>query len=404
MKMIELDPDQARAVELICSDHRFAIITGGPGTGKTTILKTALYDPRIQKLTVALAAPTGKAAKRMGTLAGVSATTIHRLIGHDNTNFSDEPIHEDLVIVDESSMVDVEMLYHLMRALPPKSRLILIGDADQIPSVGAGSVLRDILDAKIVPSVTLSRLHRSVQDSWVCQNSKSIITGGDIDLSDRSDFNMFELDDIDDISGQMLELFHDNKAAVFSGQFQFLTPRRTGNLGTEVLNYIAAEHLNPDRLSRGSFEIADPRGTLQQLVTEGDRVIQSQNNYTLKVYNGEVGTVDGFRDGKVVVQYPDRMVAYSISQAQYELRLAYVLTVHKSQGSEWDTVVVLCHSSHARMWSRQLLYTAVTRAKKKVVLIADEKGLERARVNNLPRERFTTLLTRIREKRAALTA
>lgn len=394
---LEHDADQELAIDLLCSKERLLIITGGPGTGKTTILKRALRDRRLMASTVALAAPTGKAAKRMELVIGKPARTVHRLVGFNGTEYGSEPIEEDVVVVDESSMMDVEMGYHLMSSLRRGARLALIGDADQIPSVGPGSVLRDLIDSKKVPVVSLRTLHRAAKESWVCTNAQKIIAGEELDYETKEDFEAFDMSSADDIVAQTLELMETYRTDFYQGSFQMLSPMRVGDLGTDVLNHIVANHMNPDRMKKGFFEIYDPRGTMQHVAAEGDRIIHSQNNYQLNVFNGEIGTVMSVHDGRVKIQYPERIVTYTMSQAQHELRLAYVLTVHKAQGSEWDTVTVLCHGSHHRMWNRQLLYTAVTRAKKKVLLIANDEGLGTALVNNNPRERFTTLPFRLKE-------
>ncbi len=393
---LEHDDDQERAIDLLCSKERCLVITGGPGTGKTTILKRALRDRRLALRAVALAAPTGKAAKRMEQVIGKPAKTVHRLVGYNGTEYGSGEIGEDVVIVDESSMMDVEMGYHLMSSLKAGARLALIGDVDQIPSVAPGSVLRDIIDSKKVPVVSLRTLHRAAAKSWVCTNAQKIIQGEDIDYDTREDFEAFDLSDPTEVVAQVLELMENNKTAFFQGSFQMLSPMRIGDLGTDVLNHIVANYLNPGREKKGFFEIYDTRGSMQHIAAVGDRVIHSQNNYLLNVFNGEIGSVLSVKE-KVQVQYPERIVTYSLAQAQRELKLAYVLTVHKSQGSEWDTVAVLCHGSHTRMWNRQLLYTAVTRSKKKVFLIANDEGLGVALVNNNPRERFTTLPARLRE-------
>lgn len=393
----EQDADQEKAIDLICSDSRLVIITGGPGTGKTTTLKKALNDTRLFRKDVVLAAPTGKAAKRITEVVGSDATTVHRLTGYNGEQYGTDQLPHDVFILDESSMVDAEMLYHLMLVMKPSARLVLIGDADQLPSVGAGSVLRDLLDSGKVPTVRLKTLHRSAKESWICANAPKILAGEMFDADKRADFEAFDFDstyDILDLVEQMMEHYQNQ---FYMGRFQLLTPMNIGELGTEVLNATIANKLNPDRESREHFELAIPRATMQQIAAVKDRVIHTRNNYRLNVFNGEIGTIDKIENGKVVVKYPERFVEYPLLVAMHELRLAYALTIHKAQGSEWESVAVLCHGMHQRMWSRQLLYTAVTRAKKNVIIVGNSDGVGIALSQNKPRERFTTLPDRIRE-------
>lgn len=398
----EQDADQERAVDLMCSgEHRVVIVTGGPGTGKTTTLKKALNDIRMARKDVVLAAPTGKAAKRMTEVVGIEATTIHRLTGYTGDGYSNEVLPHDIYILDEASMVDVELLYRLFLVMKPTARIIIIGDADQLPSVGPGSVLRDLLDEGSVPTVRLKTLHRAAQKSWVCSNAPKILNGEMFDTETREDFQAFEYSAVEDVLDLVEQLLRHYQNMFYMGRFQLLTPMNVGDLGTEVLNETIAQLLNPDRENRANFELAVPKGTMRQIAAERDRVIHVRNNYRLSVFNGEIGTIDRIDGGKVFVQYDRRLVEYPLPTAMYELRLAYALTVHKAQGSEWDHVAVLCHGMHARMWSRQLLYTAVTRAKKGVTLIGNSDGIGVALAQNKPRERFTTLVDRIRSLRAA---
>ncbi len=391
------DLDQDRAIDLICSEARMVIVTGGPGTGKTTTLKRALRDPRLFGKDVVLVAPTGKAAKRITEVVGGEASTVHRLTGYNGERHGTDQLTHDVIILDEASMVDAEMLYYLLLVMKPTARLVLIGDADQLPSVGAGSVLRDLIESGKVPVVRLRTLHRSAQESWICTNAPKILAGDMFDTEKSTDFEAFELSNTYDILDLVQQLMGHYQNHFFLGKFQLLTPMNIGELGTEVLNHTIAETLNPKRQEKEHFELAVPKATMQQYAAVNDRVIHVQNNYRLAVFNGEIGTIDKIEAGKVFVRYPERMVEYPQLVAMHQLRLAYALTVHKAQGSEWDHVAVICHGMHGRMWSRQLLYTAVTRAKKTVTLIGNDEGVGIALAQNKPRERFTTLPNRIKE-------
>ncbi len=400
---LEHDESQQQAINLICGPERVAVITGGPGTGKTTTTKAALRDLRLSGKKIALVAPTGKAAKRLSSVVGREAGTVHKLIGYDGTSYDSTELDIDVCLVDEASMLDVEMGYYLTRVLPRRARLRLIGDADQLPSVGAGSLLRDVIESGEVPVVRLKTLHRAAAQSWVCQNAPKILEGEMFDTNTRDDFEAIEADESYDVIEEVKRVVRENVNALFAGAFQFLTPMNLGDLGTEVLNQSIADMLNRNRREEDKmFELAVPRASMQHFAAVGDRVIHVINNYQLRVLNGEIGVIDSFNKerSQVVVRYPDRNITYPVMTAMHQLRLAYALTIHKSQGSEWDTVLVLCHGAHLRMWSRQLLYTAVTRAKKKVLLIGNDVGVGVALAQNRPRERFTTLPMRIREQRA----
>ncbi len=401
---LENDESQKQAIELICGPERIAVVTGGPGTGKTTTLKAALNDFRLNTKKVVLIAPTGKAAKRVSQVVGREASTVHKLIGYDGENYSSEELDVDVVICDEASMLDVEMGYYLTRALPPRARLRLIGDADQLPSVGAGSLLRDVIESNVVPVARLRTLHRAAAESWVCLNAPKILEGEMFDTETSDDFEAYEADRTYEVIDLVKQIVRENVKGLYDGNFQFLTPMNLGDMGTEVLNQTIADMLNVARKHESNmFELAVPRATMQHFAAVGDRVIHVINNYQLRVLNGEIGVVDRYEkdSSRVVVRYSDRLVVYPIMTAMHQLRLAYALTIHKAQGSEWDTVLVLCHGAHMRMWSRQLLYTAVTRAKKKVLLIGNDEGVGIALAQNRPRERFTTLPFRIREHRVS---
>jgi exodeoxyribonuclease V alpha subunit len=397
---LEPDPEQLRAIRLIATGReRLSIITGGPGTGKTTIVKEALRHPGLAGKRVSIVAPTGKAAKRIRDVIGSQTSTLHRLLGYNGTSFQreEEFIPADVILVDESSMVDVWLGYELVSAVKPGARIILVGDADQLPSVGAGSLLRDLIDSGEVPVVQLQTLHRSAQTSWVCTNAPKILRGEMFDTDGHEDFAFHETSDIESTVDVAVEVVLHHQKDFWDGHFQLLTPQNIGDLGTELLNNILAGQLNPRRNQLPQIEVSSPKATMQSFIAPNDRVIQVVNNYQSNVFNGEIGTVDRFEDKKVFVRFEGKIVSYSIPSASRELRLAYALTVHKSQGSEWKHVAVICHGAHRRMWSRQLLYTGVTRSKKSVYIIGNNAGVQTALAQNNPRERFTTLLHRLAE-------
>lgn len=410
---IVLDPSQEAAVELLL-EARVGIVTGGPGTGKTTTLRTALDrldalpapkrdDETRDFARYRLAAPTGKAARRMGEATGREAVTIHRLLDYGprfdgrGVGFrrdENSPIEADLVVVDESSMIDVRLGAALMRAIDfGRTRLVLVGDADQLPSVGPGRVFADLIESGEVPVARLSTLHRAAAGSWVCANAPVVLEGSRPSLLERSDFRWVPAEAAVDAARLAVEVIARDLPARGIEGAQLLVPQRTGSAGVDSLNKTLQAELNPPRpgekaWKREGFELRP-----------GDRVIQTVNSYELGVMNGEVGEVLR-ADSELVVDFDGREVAYN-AMTVAGLRLAYALTIHKSQGSEWPWVVVLCHSTHAYMLSRQLLYTAITRAKKGVVLVGDERGLDLALMNVAPTKRNTTLVERLKGAHAA---
>lgn len=390
----DLDPSQERAVELVCSAP-LAVLTGGPGTGKSTCLRVALDRLDEAGQTYALAAPTGKAAKRMTEATGRDASTIHRLLGWQHWGWefrADNPLPVDVIIIDEASMLDIELCDALEDALAPDSRLILVGDANQLPSVGPGRVLADLVESDAVPVARLTHVHRAAAESWVCRNAPRVLSGELLELGQTKDFRYFEVED----AGRAARLVGDIVLMSEYRGAQVLAPQRTTSCGVEQLNAQLQARLNPRRSSDDEWQLGE------RILRCGDRVIQTVNNYKLVssnglpgVFNGEVGEVSSVGE-LLVVDFGDRKVGYSKAQA-FDLDLAYALTVHKSQGSEFPWVVCLVHSAHSYMLTRQLFYTAITRAKQGVVLVGNAKGLAAATSAKEPPKRNTGLIVRMRE-------
>ncbi len=387
MTTITLDPSQERAVAMATREP-LSVVTGGPGTGKTTILKSALEELAGHGHSVALAAPTGKAAKRMRESTEREASTIHRLLCYSPVERrfmrdSSDPLPQDVVIVDEASMMDVELFSALLAAINPRrTRLVLVGDANQLPSVGPGAVLADLVAAPSVPTVRLETVHRSAAESWICAMAPRILDGKMIDLRGRPDFRFVEVCDSDHVCEELGNIFGERRDA------QILIPQRTRAAGTTAVNEYIQARFNPPK--------GKPIKGWPELRV-GDHVIHVRNNYELGVFNGECGVIRSMDAQWLVVDFGDRPpIAYSKSQA-FDLRLSYALTVHKSQGSEWPWVVCVVHSTHSHMLSRQILYTAVTRGKAGVVLLGNEAGLKTALRTRSDR-RNTMLQERVDER------
>lgn len=395
---ITLDPSQQRAVELLCAAP-VGVVTGGAGCGKTTCLRVAL--DRLDELAIsyALAAPTGKAAKRISEATGRSASTIHRLLeyGPNGRGFSmgfarneGNPLEYDVVIVDEASMLDVELGMALIAALRvddpasdtarPDTRIVFIGDAQQLPSVGPGRFLADLIDSGKVPVARLTQVHRAAAESWICTEAPKVLRGEWPDLTERHDFRFVEADAHEDALTAIVALAE--KFAADGITAQVLTPQKNTALGTETLNRALQDALNP----LDGRRVWDGASKLRV----GDRVIQTRNDYTRFVFNGEIGEVVDFDALKLMVRFDDRVVEYS-KDASDALHLAYALTVHKYQGSEVPWAIVVAHGSHQYMQSRQLLYTALTRAKKGVVMVGNRKGVDAALKDESPSQRNTEL-------------
>jgi exodeoxyribonuclease V alpha subunit len=377
--------------------HGLTIITGGPGRGKTMCLKHALDMLDARGVKYELCSPSGKAAKRMQEATDRESQTIHRLLAyHPEIGFrrcAEWPLETRVVFMDESSMLDIELAAAFFTAVKPgRTRVVMIGDVDQLPPVGPGRVFGDLIDSGLVKTARLTKLHRSAAGSWVAVNAPRVLTGGPLDLEPRADFRFVRVASAVDVAKAVCAVAAEHKAD--RKRSQVLVPQKAGDAGIESLNGALQRILNPLE-SVDELHIRRKKYVLHT----GDRVIQTRNDYQRNVFNGEAGEIASMVDGEIVVDFEEargaRAVTYS-NEATEALTLAYALTIHKSQGSEFDHVIAVVHSSHAHMLSRQLFYTAITRAKKSVTIIGDDKGIKGALSNGRVEKRNTTLIERLK--------
>ena len=393
---IRYDEIQRDAI-LTAVHSKVMVLTGGPGTGKTTVPRAIIAAYRESGFRVLLAAPTGRAAKRMSEAAGMEACTIHRLLeaqppGVYKKN-EENPVEGDVLIVDECSMIDLLLMYNLLKALRDSMTLILIGDTDQLPSVGAGNVLCDIIASKAVPVIRLERIFRQAQGSRIIMNAHRINRGEPIDLRGGKDSDFFFIgeEDQDAAVRRMVAYCVKNLPDYYRADalrdIQVLTPMQKGAAGAVHLNTLLQQAMNPEGpcLVRG--------GVSYRL---RDKVMQIRNNYDKEVYNGDIGLITGVNTGdrELTVSFDGREVSYDVSELD-ELVLAYATTIHKAQGSEYPIVVLPLQMSHYIMLQRNLLYTAVTRAKKVLVIFGERKALACAIRNNRASVRNTRLALRL---------
>ena len=400
------------------------IITGGPGTGKTTTINTLISYFESEGLQILLAAPTGRAAKRMTEATGVEAKTVHRLL--EISGLSEEsgavggfgrnaqnPLEADVIIIDEMSMVDAYLMHALLDAVTVGTRLIMVGDMNQLPSVGPGSVLKDMIQSGCIPVVSLTRIFRQAQESDIVVNAHKINRGEPVLLDNKSrDFFFLKRDDANVIISIVIQLVRDKMPRYVNAKMydiQVLTPMRKGLLGVERLNKILQEYLNPPDRTKTEQE---QNGVLFR---EGDKVMQVKNNYQLEweirgrygipmekglgIFNGDMGIIREInkQTERVTVEFDEqRMVEYPYSGLE-ELELAYAVTIHKSQGSEYPAVVIPLLSGPKMLMTRNLLYTAVTRAKQCVTLVGDPYAFNQMEANTVEQKRYTALADRIRE-------
>ncbi|MCA9753682.1 MAG: AAA family ATPase, partial [Gemmatimonadetes bacterium] len=393
---VTLSPGQIEALRL-AHDRHVLVLTGGPGTGKTTLTRFLLDLFEELGLRLGLAAPTGRAARRLAEATGREASTLHRLLAFDpqTSEFSrdaSDPLDFDVLLVDEASMVDQWLFANLLRALPLTARLVLVGDADQLPSVGPGEVLRDLIKSGVVPTARLDRIFRQGERSGIVENAHRILAGDWPEAAEfgQGDFVFLERDRPEDVAQTIREYVSRHLPATGLDprrDIQVLVPMYKGEAGADALNRALQSDLNAKgreaRLGARKFR-------------EGDRVIQLRNDYTRNVFNGEIGHVEQVREeGRTLAVRFDSMVELGGSEWD-QLALAYAITVHKSQGSEYDWVVFPLTTQHAILLERPLFYTAVTRARKGVLLVGSRRALALALRTGRSRERRTTLAARLR--------
>ncbi|MFO7602090.1 MAG: ATP-dependent RecD-like DNA helicase [Candidatus Desulfacyla sp.] len=396
---ISLATDQIRAIKG-AAENKALVITGGPGTGKTTIINAILTIFSRLKIRMLLAAPTGRAAKRMSEITGRESRTIHRMLEYSlqKGGFQkneDSPLCCDLLVVDEASMIDTVLMYHLLRAVPPEATFILVGDVNQLPSVGAGNVLADIIGSGSVPVVELREIFRQAKESRIVVNAHRINSGflpAFKPSKDRlDDFYFIERDDPDAVLGEIIELVTERVPARFGldpfDDIQVLTPMHKGMVGAESLNRELQKALNPagDGVARGD-----------RILRIHDKVMQIRNNYDKEVFNGDMGRVVRVDPElrEVVICFDGREIPYDFNDLD-EIVLSYAVSVHKSQGSEYPAVIVPLVMQHYMLLQRNLIYTAVTRGRKLVILIGAKKALAIAVNNNKIRRRYTRLKERL---------
>jgi exodeoxyribonuclease V alpha subunit len=392
------DETQIRAVKTGLTS-KVMLLTGGPGTGKTTTLQVIVSFFREPQRRILLAAPTGRAAQRMGTIASLQAKTIHRLLefrpGKEGFQFgrcSENPLDCDVLIVDECSMVDLQLMRNLLNALRPQTALILVGDSNQLPSVGAGNVLADLMKSNLIRHVQLSKIFRQAAQSRIVTAAHEILAGVVPLFSNGASENCFFIkrDDpqgcLETITGLVTKRLPESYGVDPIRDIQILAPMHRGALGTQELNRTLQQHLNPCKthITRGTMQYA-----------KGDKVMQVQNNYEKEVFNGDIGTIAEIHDGEgLQVAFEGRVVEYEPREMD-ELTLAYCISIHKSQGCEFNTVIIPLVTQHYIMLQRNLLYTALTRARKLCVIVGSSQALHRAIKNAEASQRFSRLRERL---------
>lgn len=420
---IRLDEMQRKAV-MLSMNSGILIITGGPGTGKTTTINAIIHCIEQEGLDVMLAAPTGRAAKRMTEATGYEARTVHRMLELNGAisesgrsvyfeRNSDNPLEADVFIIDEMSMIDIQLFNALLKAIPPGARLILVGDVNQLPSVGPGQVLYDLISSGCFPTVILNHIFRQAEMSDIVVNAHKINAGEEIPLDTNSrDFLFLERNDPNVIYKHMVQLITEKLPGYVEAtpaQIQVLTPTHIGPLGVEALNRVLQKYINPPSEKKKEKEYGD------NVFREGDKVMQTKNNYSLEweisgrngividrgvgIFNGDVGTIVEIdrTDNGICVEYDEKKrIRYGYDELA-ELELAYAITIHKSQGSEYPAVIMPLLGGPRPLLTRNLLYTGVTRAKRCVMILGSRDTVNIMIKNESEKKRYTGLYMRIKE-------
>ncbi len=399
--------DSQRAAVTEAVSHKLMVVTGGPGTGKTTIVRAILEIVSAKSLRVLLAAPTGRAAKRLAESTGREAKTIHRLLEFDPglggfRRGKENPLDVDVLVVDEVSMVDVVLMNQLLRAVPPFASIVFVGDVDQLPSVGAGSVLADLIESKVLPVARLTEVHRQAGASWIVRAAHAVNHGEQPESAPagKGDFYFVEADAPEAVIDRIRQAVTTRIPAAFGldplKDVQVLTPQVKTELGVLNLNRVLQEALNPPRPGVAETKKFDTT------FRAGDKVMQVRNNYQREVFNGDIGRVAAIDavEQVVTVDFDGKPVDYDFADLD-ELQLAFAISVHKSQGAEYPAVVVPVSTQHFVMLQRNLLYTAITRGRKLVVLVGSRRALWRAVTTADTRRRFGLLRWRLRAQLAA---
>ncbi|HNT25984.1 MAG TPA: ATP-dependent RecD-like DNA helicase [Anaerolineales bacterium] len=409
----QLSEEQQAAIRSALS-HPVSVLTGGPGTGKTTAIQALIAALEAAHKRYALASPTGRAAKRLAEATGRPASTIHRLLGvspaegfkHNTEN----PLPIDLLVVDEASMLDLMLAHHLLKAIPPGAHLLLVGDVDQLPSVGAGDVLRDVIASGVAPVTRLSAIFRQAAGSHIITNAHRINQGQLPDFpstvenpanGQMADFFLFSAESAEQAADWVEQVVCQRIPARFGlhprDQVQVLSPMYRGPAGVSALNARLQAVLNPPAAATGSHPTPE-KSLFGQTFRPGDKVMQLQNNYDKEVFNGDIGLVAGLDlvEHTLTIDFDKRLVVYDWNEAD-QISLAYAVSVHKAQGSEFPAVVIPLVTAHYMMLQRNLLYTAITRAKKLCVLVGSRKAIAMAVKNNEITQRYTALDWRLRE-------